>query len=96
MRLGRLRINKTILRINKTNHLCTFQWILTQQDCPRRSKGLKADNEIQAILKASARTNVLSTKECNQVLDEMASIEMHDPMYSIASVILCENASIRK
>lgn len=62
----------------------------------KRSKGLKADNEIQAILKASARTNVLSTKECNQVLDEMASIQMHDPMYSIASVILCENVSIRK
>lgn len=62
----------------------------------KRSKGLEEENEIQAILKALARTDGPSIEECNQVLDEMASIDMHDPMYSIASVIFCENASIRK
>lgn len=59
------------------------------------NRGLDEDNVIQVVLRKLVKPDGLSTEGCNQVLDEMASSEMHDPLYSTGSVILYESASIR-
>lgn len=53
----------------------------------KRSRGLGEDCEIQAILKARAKPDGPTIDESNQVLGKMASIEIHDPLDSMASVI---------
>lgn len=62
----------------------------------KRSKGLDKDSRIQAVLEALAKLDGLTIKECNQVLDEMVSIEMHNPLYSVSSIIFCNSIAIRQ